>query len=129
MTRTLDLTRQFTLAARAVAGLTTRLDLAGFVDVTLERIDILVIEALALRAVLRLAIAAAREWRRTTTTAAATFAATFTATFTASAAIITSFTAATAALFYCAFFRRCYFFTRFIRWAAAAYFISHYYAP
>ena len=51
MTRALDFTRQFSLAARAIAGLTPRLDLAALADITGEHIEIFVIEASAFRAI------------------------------------------------------------------------------
>jgi len=51
MTRTLDFTRQFALAAGAVAGLTARLDLAGFADEAAQHVYIFVVEALAFGAV------------------------------------------------------------------------------
>jgi hypothetical protein len=51
MTCSLDLSCQFSLAARTIAGLATRLDLAGLRDVTAQCIDIFVIEASAIGAV------------------------------------------------------------------------------
>ena len=51
MTGALDFTSQFTLAARAVASLPPRLDLAALVDIAREHIQIFVIEASAFRAI------------------------------------------------------------------------------
>lgn len=51
MARALDFSRQFSLAARAIAGLTPGLDLAALADITGEHIEIFVIEASAFRAV------------------------------------------------------------------------------
>src|SRR5262245_10277075 len=51
MARALDFTRQFALAARAVARLAARLDLARLGDKALQRVDVLVVEALAVRTV------------------------------------------------------------------------------
>lgn len=45
MAGALDFTRQFALAARAVAGLAPRFDFAAFVDVAGEHIEVFVIEA------------------------------------------------------------------------------------
>jgi hypothetical protein len=47
----LDFTRQFTLAARAVARLTARLDFARFSHIAAQGINIFIVEALAFRAV------------------------------------------------------------------------------
>jgi hypothetical protein len=70
----LDLTGELALAARAVAGLAARLDLAGFSDETAQGIDVLIVKAAALRAVNLCAAAAARAapawatgWGRITT--------------------------------------------------------------
>jgi hypothetical protein len=57
--------RKFTLAASAVAGLTTRLDLARLADKAIEGVDVLVVKAATFRAVVAASAA-------TTTTAAHT---------------------------------------------------------
>src|SRR5690606_10049225 len=49
--RALDFTRQFALAARAVARLAARLDLAGFRQIAAQRVHILIIEAFAVGAI------------------------------------------------------------------------------
>src|SRR5690606_26073050 len=49
--RTLDLAAKLALAAGAVAGLAARLDLAGFGQIAAQRVDVLVVKALATGAV------------------------------------------------------------------------------
>lgn len=46
-----DFARQFALAARAIAGLAPRLNLAALVDITGEHVDVFIIEAAALGAI------------------------------------------------------------------------------
>jgi len=58
--RALDLTGELALAARAVAGLAARLDLAGFGDVAAQGVNVLVVKAAAFGAVNLRAAAAAR---------------------------------------------------------------------
>src|SRR5262245_37237573 len=48
MARSLDFTSQFTLAARAVAGLAARLDFSSFVDVAFQGIHIFIVKAFTL---------------------------------------------------------------------------------
>jgi hypothetical protein len=54
VTRTLDFTREFALAAGTVAGLTARLDFAGLGHIAAQGVDVLIIEALPFRAVHRI---------------------------------------------------------------------------
>ena len=51
MAGTLDFTRQFALAARAIAGLTPWLDLAALIDIAREHVQIFVVEASSFRAI------------------------------------------------------------------------------
>ena len=55
--RTLDFAGEVALAARTIAGLAAWTDLPGFGDEPLQRVDVLVVEAFAIRAVLCLAAA------------------------------------------------------------------------
>ena len=51
MAGALDFTRKLALAARAIAGLSPRLDLAALIEVTREHVNIFVVEASALGAI------------------------------------------------------------------------------